>query len=392
MIAVSATYRATHLTYYHNLSILICKKFARICRPADKKVGDNSILYDRQSNPISYLGNTLTWEKGRQLKSFGNLSYTYNANGIRTSKTNNGVKHTYTLEGTKILRETYGNTTLVPMYDNEDSICGIIYNNVPYYFKKNLQGDIIAIVDKDAKEVARYSYDAWGDCTVVSASNVIGYANPFRYRGYYYDIENKLYYLNSRYYDPAVGRFINADSIDFVGKASNSIENNLYTYCCNSSPNYIDNIGYMAITLTLGTLVAIMMLFIFTFAYFCNYNFRNKVNQFIISAIMLPIDSVGYLVNVISDVIYKSKRSRKYNNNELHHIVAQSDSRAYWTQKLLKDNGLTVWHPSNLVSIKNTLHRHLHTNAYFAAVDMFLRSCAFTKRTRDEKKMLLFQA
>ena len=181
MIAVSATYRATHLTYYHNLSILICKKFARICRPADKKVGDNSIFYDRQSNPISYLGNTLTWEKGRQLKSFGNLSYTYNANGIRTSKTNNSVKHTYTLEGTKILRETYGDTTLVPIYDNEDSICGIIRNNVPYYFKKNLQGDIIAIVDKDAKEVARYSYDAWGACTVVSASNVIGYANPFRY-------------------------------------------------------------------------------------------------------------------------------------------------------------------------------------------------------------------
>ena len=103
------------------------------------------------------------------------------------------------------------------MYDNEDSVCGIIYNGVPYYFRKNLQGDIIAIVDKDAKEVARYSYDAWGACTVVSASNVIGYANPFRYRGYYYDIENKLYYLNSRYYDPAVGRFINADDTTYIG-------------------------------------------------------------------------------------------------------------------------------------------------------------------------------
>ena len=350
------------------------------------KVGDETISYDKQGNPTSYLGHTLTWEKGRQLKSFGNLSYTYNANGIRTSKTNNGVKHTYTLEGTKILRETYGNTTLVPMYDNEDSICGIIYNNVPYYFKKNLQGDIIAIVDKDAKEVARYSYDAWGACTVVSASNVIGYANPFRYRGYYYDIENKLYYLNSRYYDPAVGRFINADSIDFIGKASNSIENNLYTYCYNSSPNYIDNIGYFAITISLSTLVAILALFTFTFLYFFDYKFRSLVNQLITSIIMLAVNGIGYLANVISDVIDKARKGRKYNNNEVHHIVAQADTRAFLTQKLLMDNGLTVQHPSNLVSIKNTLHRHLHTNAYIAAVDMVLRACAATKRTKNDRK------
>ncbi len=205
------------------------------------KVGDETISYDKQGNPTSYLGHTLTWEKGRQLKSFGNLSYTYNANGIRTSKTNNGVKHTYTLEGTKILRETYGNTTLVPMYDNEDSICGIIYNNVPYYFRKNLQGDIIAIVDKDAKEVARYSYDAWGACTVVSASNVIGYANPFRYRGYYYDIENNLYYLNNRYYNPNIGRFLNTDK--YIGVNNDISTYDLYSYCGNCPINRYDKGG-----------------------------------------------------------------------------------------------------------------------------------------------------
>ena len=100
-----------------------------------------SITYDAQGNPTSYLGHTLTWEKGRQLKKFDNIEYTYNANGIRISKTINGVTHTYTLDGTKILRETWGGNTLIPLYDNEDSICGIIYNNTPYYFIKNLQGD-----------------------------------------------------------------------------------------------------------------------------------------------------------------------------------------------------------------------------------------------------------
>ena len=148
-----------------------------------------SITYDAQGNPTSYLGHTLTWEKGRQLKKFDNIEYTYNANGIRTSKKVNGVKHEYTLDGTKILRETWGGNTLIPFYDNEDSVCGILYNNVPYYFIKNLQGDVIAIVDKDAQTVARYSYDAWGVCTVTQDSVGIANVNPFRYRGYYYDEE-----------------------------------------------------------------------------------------------------------------------------------------------------------------------------------------------------------
>ena len=125
-----------------------------------------SITYDAQGNPTSYLGHTLTWEKGRQLKSFDNTQYTYNANGIRTSKTVNGVMHHYTLDGAKILTEAWGSNALIPMYDNEDSICGIIYNDVPYYFFKNLQGDVIAIVNKDAETVAKYSYDAWGVCTI----------------------------------------------------------------------------------------------------------------------------------------------------------------------------------------------------------------------------------
>ena len=64
-------------------------------------------------NPTSYLGRTLTWEKGRQLKSFDTNTYTYNADGIRTSKTVNGIKHTYTLEGTKIVKEEWNGNTLV---------------------------------------------------------------------------------------------------------------------------------------------------------------------------------------------------------------------------------------------------------------------------------------
>ena len=199
-----------------------------------------TISYDAQGNPTSYLGHTLTWEKGRQLKSFDNTQYTYNANGIRTSKTVDGIKHEYILDGSKILREAWSGNTLIPMYDNEDNVCGIIYNDVPYYFFKNLQGDVIAIVSKDAQIVAKYSYDAWGVCTISQDSSDCGIAtvNPFRYRGYYYDSEIGLYYLQSRYFNPSVGRFINADEIVNLGVGRSIPCFNLFTYAENTPDSH----------------------------------------------------------------------------------------------------------------------------------------------------------
>jgi len=208
--------------------------------------GGQSITYDAQGNPTSYLGHTLTWEKGRQLKSFDSNTYTYNANGIRTSKTVNGVTHTYTLDGTKILRETWGNNTLVPLYDNEDSVCGILYNNTPYYFIRSLQGDVISIIDKDGKTVARYSYDAWGVPTIVEDTTECKIAdiNPFRYRGYYYDKECELYYLQSRYYNSIVSKFINADDFSLHITALTSSNYTPWHYCYNNPINFIDECGY----------------------------------------------------------------------------------------------------------------------------------------------------
>ena len=209
------------------------------------KVGNQTISYDNQGNPTAYLGHTLTWEKGRQLKSFDTNTYTYNANGIRTSKTVNGTTHNYILAGTKILRETWGENVLIPLYDNEDSVCGIEYNGNAFYFVRNLQNDIVAITDKDGETVARYTYDAWGACTIAEDTSEIGIAtvNPFRYRGYYYDTEMGMYYLQSRYYDPTVGRFINADSTDILEYKSNSIVTNLFCYCENNPVNEVDRAG-----------------------------------------------------------------------------------------------------------------------------------------------------
>ncbi len=213
------------------------------------KYDGQSITYDAQGNPTTYLGHALTWSKGRQLDTYDNNTYTYNASGIRTSKTVCGEKHTYALDGVKIVRETWGSNTLSPLYDNEEGVCGIAYNEVPYYFLKNLQGDVIAIVNRDGDTVARYSYDAWGKCSITLDNSGVGIAtiNPYRYRSYYYDNETGLYYLQSRYYDPEVGRFINADDVETAINSNILLSHNLFSYCFNSPVNMSDIYGYIPV-------------------------------------------------------------------------------------------------------------------------------------------------
>ena len=156
------------------------------------------------------------------------------------------------LDGSRILRELWGSNELMPIYDNADSVSGIIYNGVSYYFQKNLQGDVIELVDEEAEVVARYTYDAWGKVTGVRDKNGnaitdtahIAHVNPFRYRGYYFDVEIGLYYLQSRYYDPVVGRFVNADEPEYVSIDDTILSCNLFAYCKNSCVNTEDPTGH----------------------------------------------------------------------------------------------------------------------------------------------------
>ena len=99
--------------------------------------------------------------------------------------------------------------------------------------------------DKNGNQVARYSYDAWGMLTdIYSDDSKIGYINPFRYRSYYYDSEISLYYLQSRYYDPRGGRFLNADMPEFGMVEQGALAHNLYNYCYNNPINLFDFTGY----------------------------------------------------------------------------------------------------------------------------------------------------
>ncbi len=224
-----------------------------------------AIAYDANGNPTSYLGATLTWTMGRQLESYTkgdqSIQYTYNENGIRTSKTINGVRTDYYLNGSQVIAEVTNDTRIDYRYDGDGKLIALRYNGTEYYTVTNIQGDILGLIDSTGTSVVQYSYDAWGNptsfdelgnpipCTGTLA-NTLGEANPYRYRGYRVDRETGLYYLQSRYYDAAVGRFINADDLGVLdyNNFENIVEYNLFAYCENNSVMLIDNYGYHAFT------------------------------------------------------------------------------------------------------------------------------------------------
>ena len=212
------------------------------------------ISYDTIGNPITWRdGMTLSWVRGRSLATITspaiNAAYSYNDNGIRTKKVVGATTTTFTLAGSKILRQVAGNTTLDFYYDEVGNAIGFKYSGADYWYIRNGQGDIIGILDSASTQVVAYSYDAWGNPTGITgtASATVGAQNPFRYRGYYYDAETGFYYLTSRYYDPKVGRFINADGA--ISSKQGIIGHNLFAYCNNNPVNCADSSGRDAIWL-----------------------------------------------------------------------------------------------------------------------------------------------
>ena len=202
------------------------------------------------------------------LERFGDKAcYTYNSAGIRTEKCIKNKATKYVVSGSTILSETTNNIATI-YYHSADGIIGFNRAGTDYFYRKNLQGDIITIVNASGTVVAKYHYDAWGNHKVYNSAgtviydsqnptstyaNEIGHINPFRYRSYYFDNETGLYYLQSRYYDPQVGRFINADSIDYL-EPENIQSLNLYSYCQNNPVMYYDPNGHVILGMVLGFL------------------------------------------------------------------------------------------------------------------------------------------
>ena len=216
-----------------------------------------TLTYDEIGNPLSYYNGSsysFTWQ-GRRLvtatKGSKNMSFSYNDEGLRVSKTVNGVITNYYYQGTLLIAEETNSNIIVYLYDENGTPVGFMYRAVSYAedvwdiyaFEKNIFGDVVAVYNADTGvKLISYTYGAWGD-TVTSYHNGGGSTtatkNPYKYRGYYYDSDLAMYYLQTRYYDPAICRFINADSALY----DNLLGYNLFVYCGNNPVNLVDYNG-----------------------------------------------------------------------------------------------------------------------------------------------------
>ena len=345
-------------------------------------------------NPNNYHGYSLRWEKGRQLKSMtktgSNISFEYNASGVRTRKTVNGVVHNYYLNGTNILLETIERGAEVDVleyiYDGNGEIGGLRYNGETYVYIKNLQGDVVRMVDSTGKDVVKYVYDAWGKAEKIQGGNGldigsdathIGNINPIRYRGYYYDVETELYYLQSRYYDPETCRFINADEAEFIVQ-SDVFTDESFVYCKNNPICFIDKSGGFAISLGFFVFAAVAAVATVV----CGRALAKAT-----------INLIKALEDAIEEVKEKCRKKKKKSYKKVkHHVIAKNAARAkpardIWRQELKQNINDTYY---NIAYIYEYYHTSLHTHNYYDSINENIDE-AYKKGTSERKQLRLVQ-
>ena len=218
------------------------------------------ITYDAIGNPLNDGTWTYEWQSGRRLKRMTNtttgvkMEFAYNHSGIRTKKVKKVndvlVESTeYILKGKKIVGLAYTEyesdkvDTMHFFYDAHSKVSQVDFNGVVYSYIRNLQGDIVGMLDNAGNVVVEYRYNAWGKLIFQNGSlaNTLGRRNPFMYRGYVMDNETDFYYIQTRYYYSCCQRFISIDN--FTSGSKTLLSKNIYIYCSNSPISYLDREG-----------------------------------------------------------------------------------------------------------------------------------------------------
>lgn len=232
---------------------------------------NRSLLYDANGNPLNYSEAAVRWSAGRQLSKISGVdengneevyaSFIYDENGIRTSEqsTEPGMSWDFTTEdGVVTGRQNDNGKNYRFIYDESGKPTAFMLNDALYHYITNQMGDVIGVADADGNLALEYYYDAWGD-NFTARTNSCDYDgktgwdgvyrlyndNPIKYRGYYFDHAIGMYYLQSRYMNPVVNRFFNADDPDIARESKDvPVGMNLFAYCNNDPVNYVDPTGY----------------------------------------------------------------------------------------------------------------------------------------------------
>ena len=376
-------------------------------------VNGSTIRYDAIGNPLSDGTWTYTWQNGRQLQKMQKAGVTaefvYNADGLRVQKTVNGVVTDYVLHGKNVVHMKRGNDELHFFYDAQNRPAVVVYNGVPYAYVKSLQGDIVAILDENGNTVVSYGYDAWGAtlwCTGELAET-LGKVQPFRYRGYVFDEETGLYYLRSRYYNPEVSRFLNADNYPVRNRfeyADNSPICNV-DYFGNETASAIGGIDWrsigeglrnfgIAITALLNTPIEIELPSVSSISPFplaitlaIGASVETTANDEIAWESIKATEQYGKFVAALEAAKTRSVQSLRIAKKQtnMHHIVPKGMISAQPARDILASVNINCETDSmNLVKVSTQMHWFMHTAAYVDMVNWII-DFAYDKGTKANK-------
>ena len=290
------------------------------------------------------------------------LSFAYSDAGLRTEKTVNGSTRRYVWNSSQLMADIGASDAFYFHYSSGGELIGYTYKTADAETEcilvKNQQGDVEKVIAADGTILASYTYDAWG--SVLTADGSLAASNPIRYRGYYFDAETGLYYLQSRYYDSAVGRFINADGC-VTTNLRGLLSANAFAYCENTPVNAVDSQGQAMMRDTslemMGGMVAVPLL----------------------SFTALLPTLISYLP-AVSFPRQNQEESReaafpKQSRDPIHHVVAKADRRAAEAREILREVGIEpLTDPRNLLILPKNYHASLHTSAYYEYVNEKLQS------------------
>ena len=342
----------------------------------------------RNASSMSWTGRTL--DSASFTGATGTAYYKYDESGLRTRKTIGNETTEYVWDGSDLIAEIHQDYKLKFIY-KDGEIAGFTYvpssgQNSTYYYGKDNFGVIKLLFDGNGNRLAEYTYDAWGVPTgTTTYYNDVGVTvNPIRYKGYYYDTESGFYYLQSRYYDPVVSRFLNLDYI--VENGNKILKTNLFEYCNNNPLMFSDPNGREAIicatAVVVYLVVAIIALCMTTIVLSPDFQKSwNSMCSSIASTVSSGIDSLigeirtsaawiseqsKQIAISIGNSFAKVKSIPKYKTtHEWHHIVAQQAHNANLAKAVLRKVGININSNDNLVLIKTGFHRRIHTNKYY---------------------------